>query len=140
MPGRPGCRRFNKQDTVIRQRQARGGVGNHLRVQVAPFPGVDLNRRRTGFADARGVVYRLLVAFDYGAGDVFVQTFKGFGQQRGFTGAGAGDQVQHQLFARGKAGAIAGGELVILSSTLISTSSIWRWLMPGACVPASPWP
>lgn len=30
-----------------------------------------------------------------------------------FTGAGAGDQVQHQLFARGKAGAIAGGELVI---------------------------
>ncbi len=107
---------------------------------MAPFPGVDLNRRRTGFADARGVVYRLLVTFDNGAGDTFIQPFEGFGQQRGFTGAGAGDRVQHQLFARGKAGAIADGELVVLSSTLISTSSIWRWLMPGAWVPASPRP
>lgn len=139
MPGRPVADVFNKQDTVIRQRQARAASAI-ICASSGTLPGVDLNRRRTGFADARGVVYRLLVAFDYGAGDVFVQTFKGFGQQRGFTGAGAGDRVQHQLFARGKAGAIAGGELVILSSTLISTSSIWRWLMPGACVPASPWP
>lgn len=107
---------------------------------MAPFPGVDLNRRRTGFADARGVVNGLLIAFNNGAGDTFIQPFEGFGQQGGFTGAGAGDRVQHQLFARGKAGAIADGELVVLSSTLISTSSIWRWLMPGAWVPASPRP
>ena len=55
-----------------------------------------------------------MVTFDHGAGDAFIQPFEGFGQRRGSAGAGAGDQVQHQLFPRGKAGAIAGGELVIL--------------------------
>ena len=104
---------FNKQDAVIRQRQARGGVGNHLRIQMAAFAGVNLNCRGAGFADARRVVYRLLVALDHRAGDAPVEAFERFGQQRGFTGTGAGDQVQHQLFAGGKA---------------------------RAWVPASPWP
>ena len=104
---------FNKQDAVIRQRQARGGVGNHLGIQVAAFAGVDLNRRGTGFANARRVVNGLLVAFDHRAGDAPVQALERFREQRGFAGAGAGDQVQHQLFAGGKAGAVAGGNLVI---------------------------
>ena len=34
-------------------------------------------------------------------------------QQRGFAGPGAGDQVQDQLFTRGKAGAVACCNLVV---------------------------
>ena len=55
----------------------------------------------------------MLVALDHRAGDAPVEAFERFGQQRGFTGSGAGDQVQRQLFAGGKAGAVANGDLVI---------------------------
>ena len=69
---------FNKQDAAIFKRQARGRIGNHLRIQVTAFTGVDLNRRGAGFTNARGVVYRLLIALDYRAGDAPVQAFERF--------------------------------------------------------------
>lgn len=80
---------------------------------MTAFPGVDLNRRCAGGANARGIVHRLLVAFDNGAGYAVFQSHQGFGEQGGFTGAGAGNQIQHQQLAGGKARAVAGGNLVV---------------------------
>ena len=104
---------FDKQDPVVIQRQARRGVGDHLRVEMAAFAGVDLNRRGAGGADARGVVHRLLIAFNHRAGGFLFQPQQGFRQQGGFAGAGAGDQIQHQLVFRGEARAVAGGQTVV---------------------------
>ena len=80
---------------------------------MAAFTGVDLNRRGAGGADARGVVHRLLIAFNHRAGGFRFQPQQGFRQQGGFAGARAGDQVQHQLVFSGEARAVAGGQTVV---------------------------
>lgn len=49
---------FDKQNAAVSQRQARGGVGDHLGVEMAAFPGIDLNRRGAGGANAGGVIDR----------------------------------------------------------------------------------
>lgn len=69
---------------------------------MAAFTGVDLNRRGAGGADARGVVHRLLIAFNHRAGGFRFQPQQGFRQQGGFAGARAGDRVQHQLVLAAK--------------------------------------
>ena len=84
---------FDKQNAVIASRQARRGVGNHLRIEMAALAGIDLNRRRAGGADARGIVDRLLIAFNDRAVDDAFQAGQSFGEQGGFTGAGTGDQI-----------------------------------------------
>lgn len=107
---------------------------------MAAFPGIDLNRRGAGGANAGGVIDRLLIAFNHRAVGASFQPGEGFGEQGGFAGAGAGNQIQHQLLFCCEACAVACRQAVVLSSTSISTSSIRRWLCPGAWVPASPWP
>ncbi|MNI71091.1 hypothetical protein D3C73_1269480 [compost metagenome] len=56
---------FNEQNTVVCQRQSRRGIGNHLCIKMAAFTGVHLDGGRTGGANTRGIVNRLLVAFDH---------------------------------------------------------------------------
>ncbi|MNY51949.1 hypothetical protein D3C86_1875830 [compost metagenome] len=80
---------------------------------MAAFASIDLNCRRAGFANARGVIHGLLIAFYNRAGDALVQAFKGFRQQGSFAGAGAGHQIKYQLVVRGETCAVACGELVV---------------------------
>ena len=84
---------FDKQNAAVSQRQARGGVGDHLGVEMAAFPGIDLNRRGAGGANAGGVIDRLLIAFNHRAVGASFQPGEGFGEQGGFAGAGAGNQI-----------------------------------------------
>ena len=80
---------------------------------MAAFPGVDLDRRSAGGANAGGVIDRLLVAFDHRAVGTPFQPGEGFGEQGGFAGAGAGNQIQHQLLLCRKARAVARRQAVV---------------------------
>ncbi|WP_347567940.1 hydrogenase nickel incorporation protein HypB, partial [Cronobacter malonaticus] len=53
---------FNKQHAVIGKRQARHRFLDHLRVEMTPFAGINLNRRGAGSANALGVVALNLVS------------------------------------------------------------------------------
>jgi hypothetical protein len=123
---------FSITECRYRKRQTRRGVGNHLRIKVAAFTGVDLNGRRACGANTRGVVHRLLVAFNNGAGTLLsafsVSVSSVVLPEPGW------NQVQHQLLRAAKRARLRAARRLFLSSTSISTSSIRRWLMPGAWV------
>ena len=91
-------------------------LGDHGRVQMAAFAGVDLNGGRTGCADAVGIKAGLLVALDHGDGQfglALAQGFDGGAQQRGFARTGAGDQVVDGDAMRGKVGTVLSGNGVV---------------------------
>ena len=56
---------------------------DHVCVEMAPFAGVDLNRRRPGRADALGVHGGLLIALDHGKWQLAFQLGDRIGKQRG---------------------------------------------------------
>ncbi len=89
---------------------------HHGRVQMAALAGIDLNRWRTGGADAVGIKTGLLVAFDHCHGQfglALAQGFDGGAQQRGFARTGAGDQVVGGNTMRGKVGTVLRGNRVV---------------------------
>ncbi len=94
---------------VIVAVQLRKSSGDHGRVQVATFAGVDLNHRGTGGADALGVKTGLLVALNHRhgqAGCVRLQGFDGGAQQRRFARTGAGHQVERGHVVGQEVGAV----------------------------------
>ena len=80
---------LNEQNAVVIKRQTWRGIGNHLRIEVTTFTGVDLDCGGAGGANTGGIVNRLLVAFNDGTWHAVFQLHQRFGQQRRFTGARA---------------------------------------------------
>lgn len=91
----------------------------HLSIQVAAFAGVDLNRADAGGANAFGVVGGLLIAFDHRAREAAGDAFQGFGQQGGFTGARAGDQIQRGNMLASEVFAVMLGQRVVFAQYVL---------------------
>ena len=92
-PGRPKGEYRNAQHgcVMIMQVDLREGRAHHPGIKVAPAPGVDLDRRRSGGAYAVGIQAGLLIAFyhrhRHGRGAAF-EGLDGGAQQRGLARAG----------------------------------------------------
>ncbi len=85
---------------------------------MAPFASIDLQSRCAGRADAGGIVVSLLISFDDGERQAAVQRIDAFYQQRGFTGAGTGYQIEIEDTVSGKLAAIFFGVAVSLRKNI----------------------
>lgn len=110
---------LDEQQPARRQRQLIQGVADHVCVEVAALAGVDLHRRRTGRANALGVVLGLLVAFDDRRRHAPAERLQGLHQQGRLAGAGAGEKVDGEDAVVAKAGAVARGIGVVLGEDAV---------------------
>ncbi len=102
--------------------------------QMAAFTGVHLNRWCAGSANA-SASFTVCWSPSITAHGTLSFGALGFPSAGWFYRNQGWKPGEHQLLAGSKARAVAFSQTVILSSTSISTSSIRRWLMPGAECP-----
>jgi len=87
---------FDEQNAAFRQRQLLQRMTDAVRVQMAPFAGIDLHRRRSGSANPLGIVGGLLIAADDRDRKFSAERLHGLTQQGGFARSGAGHQIQRE--------------------------------------------
>ena len=104
-PGTPGCRR-SRRTAASRPAASRRGqrAVHHVGVEVAPRPGVDLDRAGAGAGDPLGVGRRLLVALDHADLAARAGLADGALEQGGLARARRAHQVDDVDAARAAAG------------------------------------
>ena len=89
-------------------------AGHHVRFEMADRAGGDLDDRRAGLAQAAGVVVGGQVADNDGGLEARAEPADGFADQRRFSRAGGGKDIDDQNPARPEEAAVALGQAVVL--------------------------
>ena len=85
---------LNEENAMLAERQVRCHVSHRMGIEMATPPGVNLDSRHTGLADAIGVVAGLLVALDDPQRHFRTKRLERLYEQRGFSCSWARHQVQ----------------------------------------------
>jgi len=93
-------------------------VADHVRIQMAAFSGIDLNRGRPSSADTLRIARGLLIALNHRDRPAVPQRANGRDQQCCLAGAGAGDEVQRKDPVLLETGAVGVGKCVILGKDI----------------------
>ena len=106
---------LDEEQRAVGRFQPLHGVADHVRVEVAAFAGVDLQRWHTGGADALGVVGSLLITFDDLDGDRVLEQFDGLDEQARLARTRAGNEIERKHAVLVEPGAVLRSVAVVLA-------------------------